>query len=59
MQVVPAVARDAVARPVVALAATALAGAALRPAAFFRLRSALKPVAGLKRIPFEAAILTG
>jgi hypothetical protein len=58
----------AVARPVdlaavafaAALTGTAfLAGAAFLAAAFLLLRSALKPVAGLKRMPLDAAILTG
>jgi hypothetical protein len=40
------------------VAATFLA-AVFRPAAFFELRATLKPAAGLKRMPLEAAILTG
>ncbi len=48
------VALAAVARP-----ADAFAAAVFLAADFLALRSALKPVAGLKRIPLEAAILTG
>ncbi|HXW82325.1 MAG TPA: hypothetical protein VEJ84_22700 [Acidimicrobiales bacterium] len=47
-----------VARPEDAFAA-AFAGAAFFEADFLVLRSALKPVAGLKRMPLDAAIFTG
>ena len=42
-----------------ALAAVALAAASFLAGAFLELRSALKPAAGLKRMPLEAAIFTG
>jgi len=55
------VAADLVAADLVAadLVATTFPARAFRPAAFFVLRSCLKPVAALKRIPLEAAIFTG
>jgi hypothetical protein len=53
-------ATPAAARPLAgALLAAAFLAAAFLPAAFLALRAALKPAAGLKRMPFEAAILTG
>jgi len=42
-----------------ALVAATLLAAALRPAAFLELSASLNPAAGLKRMPFDAAILTG
>lgn len=41
------------------LAAAAFLTRAFLPAAFLALSAALKPAAGLKRMPFDAAILTG
>jgi len=55
---VEAFAAEAFAAEAVARTGLAFAAAALRPDGFLALRSALKPVAGLKRIPFEAAIFT-
>ncbi|HET9059811.1 MAG TPA: hypothetical protein VFN61_07805 [Acidimicrobiales bacterium] len=54
-----AAALEAVLFDAVLLAGVALAAADLRDADFLALRSALKPVAGLKRMPLEAAIFTG